>query len=84
MLDCFYDDRITTIDTLQRRIHIEEKLFDEIISMTDHRKANQEMLNALFVIIKNDDQMMIFCSAVLDLCSRDKFCNELVEFTRGT
>ena len=51
--------------------------------MTDHRIANQRMLNALMVIIQSDDHMTKFCDAVLDLCSRDKFCNALVEFTRG-
>ena len=51
--------------------------------MTDHKMANQRMLNALMVLIQADDQMMSFCGAVLDLCSRDKFCDELVEFARG-
>ena len=52
--------------------------------MTDHRVANQRMLDALMVIIiQSDDHMIKFCDAVLDLCSRDKFCNELVEFTKG-
>ena len=83
LVDCFYDDHITTIGTLQRIIPIKEKFFKEIISMSDRKKANRRMLNALFVIIQSDDQMLNFCSAVLDLCSRDKFCNELVEFTRG-
>ena len=51
--------------------------------MTDHRKANQKMLNALIFILKSDDQMIDFCDIVLALCSKSKLCKEIVEFTRG-
>ena len=83
LADSFYDDHITTMSILQTKIYVKETFFRNIISMTDHKMANQRMLHALMVLIQADDQMMSFCGAVLDLCSRDKFCNELVEFTRG-
>ena len=83
IIDCFFDDHIISIGILNSIMHVEERFFNEIISITDHRKANQRMLNALIVILKSDDQMKNFCDAVLALCTRDKLCKEIVEFTRG-
>ena len=64
-------------------IRVDEKFFNEIISMTDLRKANQKMYNALIVILKSDNQMMDFCNTVLSLCCRTKLCKEILDFTTG-
>ena len=83
LADSFFDDHITTMGILQTKFYVKDTFFSDIISMTDHKMANQRMLNALMILIQADNQMMNFCGAVLDLCSRDKFCDELVEFTKG-
>ena len=84
LLTSMPDDHVTTIGLLSESIPLHEVFFDEIISLTDHRVANEKILNALILHLDHDNQMKGFCTVVKLIVKREcQFSNDMLMFEMG-
>ena len=84
LLTSMPDDHVTTIGLLSESIPLHEVFFDEIISLTDHRVANERILNALILHLDHDNQMKGFCTVVKLIVKREcQFSNDMLMFEMG-
>jgi len=84
LLESFTDDHVATINKLHKIIPLNEKFLNEVVSMTDHRKAHVRIMNAIISAIKCDNDVLGFCEVLKALISVQKrFTTEMFEFEAG-
>lgn len=84
LLESFNDDHVATVNKLNTIIRLSEKFLNEIISMTDHRKAHVRIMNAVISAIKCDNDVLGFCEVLKALISVQKrYTKEMFEFEAG-
>ena len=83
MLEYFPDDHITTIGLLSGMVRLRGGFFEEVITCTDPRDANQRILNAIFLKMEHDGQFAIACELIKALIGSKQHSKEFVEFETG-
>ena len=84
LLESFSDDHVATVNKLNGIIAVNKQFLNEIISMTDHKKANVRILNGIICAIKRDNDVLGFCEVFKALISvRKRFTIEMFEFEAG-
>ena len=79
------DDHVTSISILSENVPINESFFEEVLSLTNHKLANEKILNAMIYLLRKDDQMKGFCRLTKLLISENtKYSREILQFEIGT
>jgi len=80
LLDKFPDDHVTTIGIMSEQVGIDDRFFNEILSTTNPREANERILNSIIIMLKYDEQIMEMCKLAKLLMRTGAFSKEILEF----
>ena len=84
-MEKFPDDHVTTIGILSEHLtSIDDAFFNEILSTVNPREANEKMLNAMILLLREDDQIMSLCRLFKMLIKSARFCEEMLDFEIST
>jgi len=75
------DDHVTTIGIMSEQLtSIDDHFFNEILSTVNPREANEKILNAIILLLREDDQIMSLCRLIKMLLKSARFSQEMLDF----
>ena len=83
ILESLPDNHIKSISVLSENAPVDEVFFNEILSLTDCKEANHRILNAVILMMKNDNNIIGVCKLVRMLVGSKRFSKEILEFESG-